>query len=520
MRKWLPLTTVCLGTFVLLIDVTIVNVALPDMQRDLGASFAALQWVVDGYALAMAALMLGAGTVADLIGHRRTYLAGLALFSAASLVCGIAANPALLIAARVVQGIGAAAMSCTTFALLNGSYSGRDRAAAYGLWGAVAGASSAVGPIVGGVLTDLASWRWIFFVNLPVGAVAIALCAWVFDNDRAPRRGRIDAAGIATFTGAVAALTYALVRAGEHGWSDAGTRGMLVAAVAGLAAFVAVERRAPHAMFDLGLLRDRSFTGVLLAGGALFFAAFGALMYTQIWMQSVLGMSAIQAGLVGLPLSAMAFVVSGAIGRFLHGPNAGRVIGGGLLVIGVGGLAGALLMHDDSDWPALVPGFLAIGLGVGLATATLGSAATAAVSWERAGMATGALNTAQQLGFTIAVATLGSAFTGRAAAVLAEHRVPDPDATARAVAGGQAPVLLAHAPGLQEAVRAGAAAGVQGVLAVGGLVGLLGAAAAFVLMRSRGGERSEPDALEPGGEYREVAEGVQTRSAGGDSAQE
>src|SRR3954464_2769997 len=175
MRKWLPLITVCLGTFMLLIDVTIVNVALPDMAKDLETSFGSLQWVVDAYALTLAALVLGAGSIADLVGHRRAYIARVAGFALSSLACGLAPNPDALVAARAVQGLGAAAMFATTYALLNISYSGRDRGTAYGMWGAVAGAAAAVGPIIGGLLTEGVSWRWIFFVNLPISAVAIGL---------------------------------------------------------------------------------------------------------------------------------------------------------------------------------------------------------------------------------------------------------------------------------------------------------------------------------------------------------
>ncbi|MEU7142290.1 MFS transporter [Nocardia sp. NPDC046473] len=491
MRKWLPLLTVCLGTFMLLLDVTIVNVALPDMRNDLNASFSSLQWVVDGYALAMAALMLGAGSIADLAGHRRTYLAGLALFAISSLICGIAPNPTVLIAARVVQGIGATTMACTTFALLNNSYTGRDQGTAYGVWGAVAGASSAIGPIIGGLLTDLASWRWIFFVNLPVSAVAIALCVWVLADVERPHRGRVDVAGMASFTVSAAAATYALIRANEHGWSNALTWWLLLVAAVSLVVFLAVERASTQPMLDLALLRDRSFVGVLVAAGALFFAAFGALMYTQIWLQSVLGLTAIQAGAVGLPLSVMAFLVSGGIGRFLHGEHRGRIIAGGLFATGVGGVLGALLVHGEAGWVALVPGFLAIGLGVGLATATLSSAAMAAVPWQRAGMATGAVNTAQQLSFALGIATLGSVFTARAADALGDRGVPDAQATARAIGGGQSGMLLQQVPAqarsvLEESVRAAAAAGVQGTLAVSGGVALLGSALVLLLMRRRG----------------------------------
>lgn len=234
--------------------------------------------------------------------------------------------------------------------------------------------------------------------------------------------------------------------------------------------------------------------------GALFFGAFGALMYTQIWLQSVLGLSAIQAGAVGLPLSVMAFLVSGSIGRFLHGAHRGPIIAGGLAATGVGGLLGALLVHGESSWAALVPGFLAVGLGVGLATATLSSAAMAAVPWQRAGMATGALNTAQELSFTFAIATLGSVFTARAGAVLAAHDVPQAQATAGAVAGGQSATLLQVAPAearaaLDGAIRAAAAAGVQATLAVSGIIALLGAAAALILLRRR--EPAAPAAKTP-----------------------
>src|SRR4051795_436020 len=251
MRKWLPLVTICLGTFMLLIDVTIVNVALPKMAVDLHTSFGALQWVVDAYALALAALLMGIGSISDIVGHRTAYIAGLALFALSSLACGVAPNVGSLIAARAVQGVGAAAMFATTFALLNSSYSGRDRGTAYGMWGAVAGAAAAVGPIIGGLLTEGVSWRWIFFVNLPVSVLAIVLCVVVLDDAHAPARGRVDLAGMVTFTAAAGALTYGLIRANEYGWSPPATWLWLVAAPVLLIAFVAVEHRTASPMLDL-----------------------------------------------------------------------------------------------------------------------------------------------------------------------------------------------------------------------------------------------------------------------------
>src|SRR6185437_13513580 len=231
------------GTFMLLIDVTIVNVALPDMVQDLKASFSSLQWVVDAYALTLAALVLGTGSIADLVGHRRIYIAGLALFAVSSLVCGISPNSGCLITARAVQGVGAAAMFATTFALLNSSYTGRDRGTAYGMWGAVSGAAAAVGPIIGGLLTEAASWRWIFFVNLPISVLAIALCVFVLKDVHAPTGARVDLPGMITFTGAAGFATYALIRANEHGWANTTTYLLFAASAVLLAAFLAVQAR-------------------------------------------------------------------------------------------------------------------------------------------------------------------------------------------------------------------------------------------------------------------------------------
>ncbi|MFR9727326.1 MFS transporter [Streptomyces sp. MS19] len=481
MRKWLPLLTVCLGTFMLLIDVTIVNVALPDMVTDLGTSFAALQWVVNIYALALAALVLGAGALADLAGHRRVAVAGLTVFAVSSLCCGLAPTTGVLIAARAAQGVGAAAMFATTFALINRSYTGPDRGTAYGIWGAVAGASAAVGPLLGGLLTGGASWRWIFLVNLPVSVAAVALCLTRLPDDRPSTRGRVDVGGTVAFTAAAACATYALVRANEDGWSSSAVAWPLGAAVALTAVFVLVERRTPHAMFDLALLRERAFTGVLLAGFLMTVAAFAAFTYTSVWLQSVRGLSPLETGFTGLPMSVTSFGVSALLGRRLHAGRPDRVIGAGLLLVGAGGLVTALFLRGDAGWTALIPGFALVGVGVGMVTPVLGAAATALVPAERGGMAAGAVNTARQLGFAFGIAALGSVFAARARAAFEGRGVPDADAAAHAVAGGQAPGLPTAVP--SGAVHAAAVSGVQATYVVSGAAGVLAGLLVLALMR-------------------------------------
>jgi hypothetical protein len=309
-----------------------------------------------------------------------------------------------------------------------------------------------------------------------------------------------------TFTAAAGSLTYGLIRANEHGWSQVSTWLWLVAAPVLLVAFAVVETRSPQAMLDLTLLRNRMFVGVLLAAMLLTFAAFSSFTYVSIWLQSVLGMSPIEAGLTGLPLSLAAFVVSAAIGRFLHGSRPGPIIGGGLLLIGAGGLVSSALVHGSATWPALMPGFLLVGIGVGLGTPTLSSAGMSAVPVQRGGMAAGAVNTARQLGFALGIAALGSVFAARAAHVLDGRGVPGSGGVSRALAGGQAPALLGKAPAgvraaLDQSLHAAAVDGVQWTFLVSGIAGMLAGLAVLVLVRSpreqgvvevAGDERHEP----------------------------
>ena len=487
MRKWLPLIAVCLGTFMLLIDVTIVNVALPDMAIDLKTSFSSLQWVVDAYALVLAALVLGAGSIADQFGHRRVFTAGLVIFGASSFICGVSPDSGLLITARAVQGLGGAAMLATIFPLINSAYSGRDRGTAYGMWGAVAGASAAIGPVLGGVLTEGISWRWIFFVNVPVSVGVVLLCR-VLTDFHVPVRTRIDWLGIAAFTVAAAAATYAMIRASEHGWSTIGTWGLLVVAAFVLAVFVLIESRTTHPMLDLALLRNRTLVGVLVAGTMMNFSAFAFLTYTSIWLQSVLDMSPIQAGLTGLPLSLAAFVVAALTGRLLHNTHPGLVIGAGIALIGVGGFLELAFVRGAATWVNLVPGYVVLGIGVGLMSPMLGPTALATVPPQRAGMAAGAVNTVRQLGYAFGIALLGTLFASRAASSLSGQGIARSASVAHALAGGQAKFLLGSAPasarsGLDHALHVASVSGMQSTFVVAAIAALVAAALALLLIR-------------------------------------
>ncbi|GLY97926.1 MFS transporter [Actinoplanes sp. NBRC 103695] len=487
MRKWWPLVTVCLGTFMLLIDVTIVNVALPPMTSDLGSSFGSLQWVLDGYALALGVLLLGAGSLGDRVGHRRLYAGGPVVFALSSLACGLAGTDTVLIAARVVQGAGAAAMFTTTSALLNSAYQGRERGVAYGIWGGVSGAAAAIGPVLGGLLTDGLGWRWIFLVNLPISVVTIVLCRTVLRPGERHRTGRFDVAGLLAFTVFAAALTVALIRANEVGWSTPRTWGLLLLSAVALAVFVAWERRDPHPMLDLSLLRNRSFTGILIASLLVNFAAFASFTYTSVWLQSLIGLSPLEAGLTGLPMG-LASVTTGLAASRLQSRYPRALMGGGMLLIGVGALLCAALLGAGSSWPALVPGFVAIGVGVGMALPVMASAGMATVPPRRGGMAAGALNTARQLGFAVGIAVLGAVFASRAAGRLADHGVPDPTAAAHALAAGRSGRILGAASdpaSVSAALHDAAAAGLDGGFLIAGGAGLLGALAVLLLVTTR-----------------------------------
>ncbi|MFC5005112.1 MFS transporter [Dactylosporangium cerinum] len=421
MRKWSPLIAVSIGTFMLLVDVTIVTVALPAIAGDLHASLDGLQWVLDGYALALAALLLGAGALADRHGRRRMYLAGTVVFAAASLLCAVANDAGVLVAARFLQGFGGAAMFATTVALLNVTYSGKDRGVAFGVWGAVNGAAAAAGPIVGGLLTEHLGWRWIFLVNLPVSLLAVWFTVrGVTESKGHDTKTRFDLPGTVAFTISAAAVTYALIRGGEAGWTAASTLAAFGISAAALLVFVLVERATDHPMLDLRLFRSTSFSTLMVAAVLAQAAAFAYLPFVTVWLQQFLGKGPVDAGLLGaLPMSVAAFVVAAFGGRLLQRVAPRWTIGLGLLLVGAGDLLQARLTAT-SPGTALIPGLIVAGVGVAMVLPVLASAALASAPPERSGMASGAVNTFRQLGFALGVAVFGAVFSHR----LAAHRDP------------------------------------------------------------------------------------------------
>ncbi|WP_436534275.1 MFS transporter [Actinoplanes sp. HUAS TT8] len=429
MRKWLPLLAVSLSTFMLLVDLTIVTIAAPDLATELHSSFSALQWTVDLYVLVLAALLMAAGSTADRLGHRRVFIGGLVVFALASLACGLAPDTGTLIAARGVQGAGAAAMYATNAALLGLAYTGRDRSIAFGIWGAANGAAAAAGPIIGGLLTEHVGWRSIFLVNLPVAVLAVILARVAVPGGPGSGTARLDLPGVATFTTSVSFLVYGLIRAGDAGWRDTVTLTALAAGALAAALFVLVERGRPNPMLDLALFHRPAFTALMLGAAALTASAFANFVFMSLWAQQVLGLGAMDAGLVLAPMAVVAFVVAAFAGRLLHAVAPRHTIGWGLILVGAGN-ALYTLVDAGSGWKALVPGLCVVGVGVGLSTPVLASAVLGVVPPERVGMANGASNTFRQLGYALALPVLAAVLTARVRAVSA--------------AGGSAASAYAH----------------------------------------------------------------------------
>ena len=504
-RKWWTLIAVSVATFMLLLDITVVNTALPSIQKDLSANFTDLQWVIDAYTLALAAVVLTAGSLADRLGRRGVFAAGLGIFAAASLAAGLAPDATFLNISRAVQGIGAAAMFSVSLALVAQEFpAGRERATAMGVYGATIGVAVAVGPLVGGAITDGLGWRWVFFINVPIGIAMVATTFAKLRESRDPNATRVDWLGLASLSGGLLMLVLALLRGNDEGWGSPLILGLLAGAAVMLAAFAAIEQRVAEPMLPLGLFRRRAFTGVQLAAFAVSASLFALFLYLTLYLQNYLGYSPLQAGLRYLPITLAPFFVAPVAVALLARVNA-RVV----MAIGLGGTgAGLLLMSGlsaSSSWTALLPGFLVAGIGVGLLNPVIADVAVSVVSKERSGMASGINDTFRQVGIAVGVAAWGAIFLGRGADKISTLAAGTPAAHGdhprqliEAASSGGLGSALAGLPRGSRAVVANAAregflSGLNTILVIGAVLAFVGAALALWLVREHEIERDQPE---------------------------
>jgi EmrB/QacA subfamily drug resistance transporter len=405
--KWWTLLVVCLAVFMLLLDVTIVNVALPSIQKELGSSFEDLQWVVDAYALALAAILLASGSLGDLLGRRSVFVIGLVVFSTASLLCGLSGSPLMLNAARAVQGAGGAMMFANSLALIAQEFPADERGTALGIWGATTGFAVAVGPLAGGVLTDAFGWEWIFLVNVPIGVVTLALTLMkVRDSGRDPT-ARIDWPGLVTFSSGLFCLVFALIRGNDDGWGSPKIVVLLVAGAVLLAAFATVEHRRDQPMLDLRLFRIPTFTGAQIVAFSIHASMFSMFLYITLYMQNILRYSPLETGVRFLPVSLLSFLAAPVAGKLAERYPVRLFLTAGLALIGLG----LVEMHGvtpSDDWTTLLPGFILAGIGIGFVNPPLATAAIGVVEPQKSGAASGINSTARQVGTAVGIAGLGA----------------------------------------------------------------------------------------------------------------
>ena len=476
------------ATLMLILDITVVNVALPDMERTLHTQLTDLEWVVDAYALALGALLLIAGSVADRVGRRRVFIAGMAVFTAGSLASSLASSPAQLIAGRAVQGIGAACLFASGLALIGHGFRGAELGRALGVWGAAIGGGLAIGPLVGGLLTDAFGWPSIFLVNIPLGLAIIALAFWRLPESASPHPKPLDGLGFITFGLALLLLVFGLVEGNRLGWSS----WPIVSAFAGAAmvgAFWVWTARRDDALFDVRLLTDRRFLIATIAvmGQGVVIAA--VLLFLLRMLQEAGGASPLLAGLEMLPMTAMAFAAAILTGRIVARVHPAWLLGSSLLLLGAGA-AFMLLYEPARGWITLLPGLLLAGVGWGATNPASAHAALEAVSSDATGMASGFNNTARQIGIAVGVGALGAIFVARTASVTASQLRGVPVATARHAAsavartglsGTQSGVPASLRDQLAAAGRQGMVSGVHYVELVGSLCAIAVAVAVFAI---------------------------------------
>ncbi len=407
-RKWLTLASVSFGLFMIMLDNTIVNVALPSIQRDLGISISELEWVVNGYALTFAVLMLTGGKLADMLGRRLIFVVGLAVFTASSLACGLAGDANMLIGARVVQGAGAAFMNPATLSIITATFPPRQRGTAIGIWAGVSAMALAIGPLIGGVITEQISWNWIFFINVPVGVLGIFVARMVIAESRdTSHEQRLDLPGLVSSAVALFALTYGLIEANNYGWTSRRILTLFAIAAIGLAVFIVLELRQRIPMLDLSLFRNTTFAGANATMMLIALAMFGVFFFVSLYVQNVLRYSATEAGATFLPMTLLIILVAPLAGRVSDKVGSRWLMGAGMTLVGISLLLFSRLDLTSNFWN-IFPGLIVGGLGMGLAMTPTTAAAMGSVPVDKAGVGSAVLNSMRQVGGSLGIAIMGA----------------------------------------------------------------------------------------------------------------
>jgi EmrB/QacA subfamily drug resistance transporter len=457
-RKWWTLAAVSFGLFMIMLDNTVVNVALPSIQEDLGADLSQLQWIVTGYALTFAALMLIGGKLADAYGRRLIFVIGIVIFTLASLWCGLSDTSEMLIVARIVQGAGAALMNPATLSIIAATFPPKQRGAAIGIWAGVSALALAIGPLVGGLLTEHLSWHWIFFVNVPVGVVAIAASFLLITESKDETHESLDLPGLGTSALGLFALTYGLIEANSYGWTSARIVGSFAVAVISLVSFVIIERRRRFPMLDLTLFRSGTYTGANVSMLLVALSMFGVFFFVSLYMQNVLGYSAVQAGAAFLPMTVLIILIAPIAGKASDRFGSRWLMTIGMVLLGVQLLYFSQLSTTSDFWN-LLPGFILGGFGMAMAMTPTAAAATRAVPVHKSGVGSAVLNAMRQVGGSVGIALMG--------AIVADQ------------ASGR--------PGVE-----GFMAGFERALIVAAVIAFLGSIVAFALVRQEKAEVSAP----------------------------
>ena len=424
-KKWWTLVAVSFGLFMIMLDNTIVNVALPTIQRSLHLKISELEWVVTGYALTFGALMLTGGKLADLLGRRAVFVGGLVVFTLSSLACGLAGSATVLIAARVVQGIGAAAMNPSTLSIITVTFPPKQRGTAIGIWAGISALALAIGPLTGGLIVERINWNWIFYINVPIGVLAIlAAFAFIPESRDTSAEQKPDIAGQLTSALGLFALSYGLIEANGYGWTSGRILGSFAVAAVSLTAFVVLEMRQRLPMLDLSLFRNRGFSGANTVMGLVGLAMFGIFFYVSLYTQQVLGFSPIQAGAAFLPWTVLIILLAPVAGKLSDRLGPRRFVSTGMVIV-----AGSMFVFSrygvGASYWNLLPGMLLGGLGMSIAMAPTTAAAMSSVRPEKAGVGSAVLNSMRQVGGSLGIAIMGAIVASGVASSLASgHSQP------------------------------------------------------------------------------------------------